>query len=180
MAQNSNPDSTLPRIVEDTLFTTYGYKILRGKEIKIGVGSMPDGDFKFIRVNAGSLFAYHSTTGYQGLANQANSFPRSQSGLLFKIKAIEARGSKKHGYNYYAKIGFGMKNYEIDVENAIASGELSVPDEFKPKPKNLSVVIEDKKGSSVADELKKLKELLDSGVLTKEEFDTAKKKILNN
>lgn len=32
---------------------------------------------------------------------------------------------------------------------------------------------------SVADELKKLKELLDAGVLTQEEFDAQKKKILN-
>ncbi len=33
--------------------------------------------------------------------------------------------------------------------------------------------------TSIADELKKLKELLDSGVLTKEEFESQKTKLLN-
>ncbi len=36
------------------------------------------------------------------------------------------------------KIGAGLINYEIDVGNAIASGKLDVPDEFKPTPKNYS------------------------------------------
>ena len=40
-------------------------------------------------------------------------------------------------------------------------------------------ITQEKPTSSLADELKKLKELLDSGVLSKEEFDEAKKKLLS-
>jgi hypothetical protein len=177
-AFSQDNDSTLPRITKDTLFTTSGYKIAEKQEIKIGTGSTPDGDFKFIRRNIASLFAYNSTTGYQGLANSANAFPRSQSGLKYKIKTVEKRGSKKHGYVYYAKIGSGLINYEIDVENAIASGELVVPDEFKPKPKQQAVTVEVKQQMSIADEVTKLKKLLDDGVLTQEEYGAQKKKLL--
>jgi hypothetical protein len=175
---SQNKDSTLPKLVGDTLFTTSGYKIVEKQDIKIGTGSMPNGDFKFIRTNSASLFAYHSNTGYNGLANQANSFPRSQSGLTYKIKRLEKRGNKKHGYVYYAVIGSGLVNYEMDVENAIASGELSVPDEFKPKPKTATTIVEVKQQISVADELAKLKKLYDDGVLTKEEYEAQKKKLL--
>jgi hypothetical protein len=70
----------------DTLTTSTGYKVYEGLDLKIGTGSMNDGDFKFIRTNASSMFNYYSTTGYQGLANQANSFRRSNSVLTFKVK----------------------------------------------------------------------------------------------
>ncbi|ATL49300.1 hypothetical protein COR50_20150 [Chitinophaga caeni] len=171
-------DSSLPRIVNDTLFATCGYKIVKGQDIKIGMGTMPDGDFKFIRRKAGSLFAYYSTTGYQGQANAANAFPRSQSGLKYRIKSVEKRGNKKRGYVYYAKIGFGIVNFEIDVENAIAKGEIWVPDEFRPNPTQEPIKVELKQQISIADELTKLKKLYDDGVLTKEEFEMQKKKLL--
>jgi outer membrane lipoprotein-sorting protein len=61
-AFTQNSDNTLPKLVKDTLFTTSSYKIVEGQEIKIGTGSMPDGDFKFIRRNAMSIFSYYSTT----------------------------------------------------------------------------------------------------------------------
>lgn len=94
-----------PKFENDTLTTSTGFKVYEGLSVKIGTGSMNDGDFKFIRTNASSLFNYYSTTGYQGLANHANSFRRSNSGLTFKVKKIMTRGNKKNGYVYYAKIG---------------------------------------------------------------------------
>lgn len=169
-------DESIPRIIKDTLFTTNGYNIIQGQDVKIGTGSMVDGDFKFIRINTASLFAYTSTSGYQNQANSANAFPRSQSGLKYKIKKLEKRGNKKHGYVYYAKIGTGLVNYEIDVENAIASGELNVPEEYRTKKGGTTVEV--KNQLSVADELTKLKKLLDDGILTKEEYETQKKKLL--
>lgn len=171
-------DSELPKIIGDTLFTTSGYNIVEGQEIKVGRGTMVDGDFKYIRTNSSSIFAYYSTTGYNNQANSANAFPRRNSGLKYKIKSVEKRGNKKHGYVYYAKIGSGIVNYEIDVENAIESGELMVPDEFKPKSKENITVVEVNSKISVADELIKLKKLLDDGVLTQEEYNEQKKKVL--
>ncbi len=159
----------------DTLTTSTGFKVYEGLSIKIGTGSMNDGDFKFIRTNASSLFNYYSTTGYQGLVNQANSFRRSNSGLTFKVKKIMTRGTKKNGYVYYAKIGQGLINYEMDVENAIKFGEIIVPDEFLPKAKNQVLELKESK----YDKLKKIKELVDSGVLSEEEFQKEKERIMN-
>ena len=173
-SQENNAE--FPKIENDTLFTTCGYKIIKGQDIKMGVGSMPDGDFKFIRRSSASLFAYSSMTGYQGLANQANALPRNQSGLKYSVKKIEKKGNEKKGYVYYAKISLSLIGYEIDVENAIAAGEISIPNEFKSKKEQQ--VVEVKQQLSVGDELIKLKKIMDDGILTKEEFDIQKKKIL--
>lgn len=164
---------TAPKFENDTLTTSTGFKVYEGLDLKIGTGSMNDGDFKFIRTNAASVFNYSSTTGYQGLANQANSFKRSNSGLTFKVKKIMPRGNKRNGFVYYAKIGSGLMNYEIDLENAIKSGELIIPDEFLPKEKSQHLNSETK-----YDKLKKIKELKDSGVLSEEEFQKEKDKIM--
>ncbi|AZA91029.1 Uncharacterised protein [Chryseobacterium nakagawai] len=169
----SSYSQNTPTFENDTLTTSTGFKVYEGLDLKIGTGSMNDGDFKFIRTNASSLFNYSSTTGYQGLANQANSFKRSNSGLSFKVKKIMSRGNKKNGFVYYAKIGSGLMNYEIDLENAIRSGELIVPDDFLPKEKSQRPNSETK-----YDRLKKIKELKESGVLSEEEFQKEKDKIM--
>ena len=171
-------DSTLPKIENDTLFTTSGYKIVKKQMIKIGTGTMPDGDFKYIRASASSIISMTSTHGDRSADNARRAFPRHNSGTTFPVRRIDKLGNKKHGYVYYAKIGSAIIDYEIDVENAIASGEIVVPEEYKPKPKNQ--VIEVKQQISVADELAKLKKLLNDSTLTKEEYEAQKKKILDN
>lgn len=100
LASYSQSNSSKMELKKDTLFTKSGFKVAVGDKIKIGTGSMPDGDFKFKRTNSGSLFAYYSNTGYQGLANQANALSRSSSGLQYKVIRIDKRGDKKHGYVY--------------------------------------------------------------------------------
>jgi hypothetical protein len=177
LALQSNAQQDLPKFENDTLYTSFGYKVYSGLKIKIGVGSTNDGDFKYIRINSNSMFSYSSQTGYNGLANQANNFPRNQSGFSYEVKKIMDRGNKKRGYVYYAKILLGLVGFEIDVENAIRTGELEVPEEFRPKKD--SPKIEIKQTVSPADELKKFKELLDAGIITKDEFDKQKEKILN-
>lgn len=124
-----------PKFENDTLTTSTGFKVYEGLSIKIGTGSMNDGDFKFIRTNVSSLFNYYSTTGYQGLANQANSFRRSNSGLTFKVKKIMTRGTKKNGYVYYAKIGQSLINYEMDVEMQLNRVKLLFQKNFYQKQK---------------------------------------------
>lgn len=166
--------SDLPKIEGDTLYSSSGYKIGKGQDLKIGTGTMTDGDFKYIRINSGSLLKYTSTAGYQGLANQANSLPRSRSGQSLKVIKVEARGNKKRGYNYFVVLG-GAARYEVDVENAIATGEVVVPAEFTPKNKS-NVTMQST--LSPAEELKRFKSLLDDGTITQEEFDAKKKQIL--
>ena len=159
------------KILGDTLISTSGYKIVKGQDLKIGVGTMQDGTFKYIRTNAASFFNYTSTNGNQAGANSANALARNSSGLLMKVIRVEPRGNKKRGYVYYAVLG-GVIRYEVDVDNAIASGEIVVSNEFKPK--NTGTVSQ----LSTADEIKKYKELLDAGTITQAEFDAKKKQLL--
>ncbi len=172
-----------PYIYGDTLFTSYGYKIRKGDIVKIGSGSTNDGDFKYIRINANSLFRYYSPKGYNNLANSANAFPRRESGLNYTVNELSMRGDPEHGYVCYAKIKLrnALVNYEIDVENALISNELVLPEQFK-KAKNdfTKQVIVSQQQISVADELIKLKKLLVDGILTKEEFEYQKNKVLGN
>jgi hypothetical protein len=168
--------SELPRIEKDTLYTSSGFKVVDNGKIKIGTGSTDDGSFKFIRISATSLFQYTSNNHNSRAANDANSLPRSSSGLEYKVVRIDKRGSKKHGFVYYPIINVGATRYEVDIENAIPTGEIVVPDEFKPKKQEGTVII--KQENSLADEIAKLKKLYDDGTLSKEEYEAAKKKLL--
>ena len=170
-------DSTLPKVVEDTLFSTSGYKIVIGQDLNIGTGATPDGDFKFIRRNSSGFGTAMIMSDNNSYNKSELSLPRNMAGHKGKVVKIVTRGNKKIGKTYEPLITFGSGRYEIDVDNAIASGELLVPEEFRPKPKGTTVV-EVKQKISVADELVKLKKLLDDGILTKEEYDAQKKKLL--
>ncbi len=166
-------DSTLPRIQSDTLYTTSGFKVVKGDKLKMGIGTMPDGSFKFIRRNANSMFSYYGSN--QNVVNSANAMPRNVSGYEYKVARVEMRGNKKVGFVSYAVLATGIAKYEVDVENAIVSGEIVVPKEYRPTATSSAPA----STQSLAEELKKLKDLFDQGVLTKEEYEAAKKKLLN-
>lgn len=166
----------LPKIENDTLYTTVGYKIGKGQVITIGKGSTPDGEFLYIRRNTKAAISLNNPgMSHNGENVMTNSFPKRQYGQTFEVKKLRKDGNRKRGYNYMAIINSGPTKYEIDVENAIASGELKVPDGYRPKTTG---VIEASQGSSVADELRKVKKLYDDGILTKEEYEAQKKKLL--
>ncbi len=172
VAQNSD----LPKLENDTLYTSSGYTITVNQTLKIGTGSTPDGDFKFIRRNSTGFGTLISTTDNNAYNKSQFSLPRNMAGHKGTVVKIVKRGSKKIGFTFEPLVTFGSGRYEIDVENAIAYGELVVPEEYKPKSKNN--IIEIKNGISTADELLKLKKLKDDGILTQEEFDAQKKKLL--
>lgn len=154
---------------KDTLIASNGMKFYKGAIIKLGVGSTDDGNFKFIRRNENSIFNYYGDDSQK--VNAANSLPRNQSGYNVIIKRVENRGNKKKGYIKYAVFTLGIVNYEIDIENAINTGEVESSGIKNDKNKSSN-------NFSVADELSKLKKLFDDGVISKEEFDEQKKKLL--
>ncbi len=175
----------------DTLTLSTGFKITEGDKVKIGIGSANDGAFNFIRVSSNSLFQTYSPNGLFTRESAANNaLPAKYSGFNLEVKKIEKRGNIKRGYVYYVMIKTGgtigitgtmaetFARYEIDIENAIAKEEIIVPEDFKSKLKITPVVVEVKQQFSLGDELTKLKKLLDDGILTKEEYDTQKKKLL--
>lgn len=158
----------------DTLYTASGFPVVVDNDLKIGTGTTPSGTFKYIRTNSASLFAYGSNT--SNAADNANAMGRNSSGMKYRVVRIEKRGNKKRGYVFYPILSGGAIKYECDIDNAIACGEISVPDEYKKK--DAPVVVEVKQPVSIADELIKLKKLKDDGVLTEEEFQAQKKKLL--
>lgn len=161
-------DEIYPKLSGDTLFVKAGIYFIKNEKIKLGTGSRPDGDFKFIRISSTSLLQH---TGWdKNSVNAANALPARCSGLEFKIIRIDKRGNNKNGFVYYPIINYSSARYEIDLNNAISAGEI---DGFKDL-KDISNMPQ----QSLSDELKKLKDLYDSGGLTKEEYEAAKKKLI--
>jgi len=146
------------KMTEFTASNGITYKI--GDEIKLGRGSDTNG--KFVYVNIGGWAV--STNPEQNRLGAGN------AGLIVTIKKIIKYNYKRYKGIYFTVGGGNITNYILDIENAIATCEI----ENCKKGKELTLASSDK-----YDKLKKLKELFDNGVLSKEEFDTEKKKILN-
>ncbi|MBD2755082.1 SHOCT domain-containing protein [Spirosoma sp. BT704] len=84
-------------------------------------------------------------------------------------------GTKRSGFTVAAIVGTGgLVRYLIEVENALESSEIILPVRYR---KNVNQA--NPAPISVADELLKLKQLLDAGALTQDEFNQQKKKLLS-
>jgi hypothetical protein len=118
--------------------------------VKLGKGAKPNGDFQFISIEYGLGGRY--------------------ARRMIRINDFYKSGSAGAGYKYLALLIGDAKLYRCDVENAILSGELIVPG-MEPQAKTAA--------PSLADELLKLKDLKDKGVLTEEEFSRAKQKLID-
>lgn len=152
----------LPKLINDTLYTSTGYAITVGQQIELGAGTRDNGDFKYITVSHNSWLT--------GPNVRQASMRRTSNYRTAVVKKIKTESKSKNAPAYFIVVGTGdIVNYECDVEHAIAAGEIRVPDKYKP---NATQQV------SVADELAKLKKLYDDSVITKEEFKAQKKKLL--
>lgn len=172
-AQDSGPG----KMEGDTLITSSGFRIAVGQELTVGTGTTPDGDFRFIRRNSTGFGTMMMSTGNNAYDKSQLSLTRSMAGHKGKVTKIVKRGNNRTGIVYQPLISFGMGQYEIDIENAIAAGELVVPEPFRKRPGGEGAG-GSATGLSVADELLKLKKLMDQGILTQAEYEAQKKKLL--
>lgn len=157
------------RVIDDTLYTANGFKIVVGDDVKLGTGTMPNGSYKYINFSQLSFMGGNNR-------NNNGDLGKNWNGHKFRVKYFRKDGTKKRGFTYKLILGGGnIVNYECDIESAIAVGEIIVPEEYRPKS---NIVVEVKQNFSIADELAKLKKLLDDGVLNQEEYDIQKKKLL--
>lgn len=145
-----------------------GWLLHKGDVIELGKGSMPDKSFAFVKSaqNGVALFLEDNETRERKLGFQYN----NAKGL---IKDFYVYGNKKIGYYIIARLKVGQLRQDLYIENAIEAGEIKVPEQYAKKNDEIG-----SPSQSKADEIKKLKELVDSGALTKDEFDAEKKKIL--
>ena len=138
-----------------------------GDTIRFGMGSNSDGNFRYVYALANFFYSYNRV------------YDASLNGKFATIDKILKQGSDKMGYTYYFTFRYPAGNSALQVESAIASGELITPASKKKLDGKNSPVIIQQGTVSLADELKKLKELLDAGVLTQAEYDTQKQKLLS-
>lgn len=143
------------------------YKV--GDTITLGKGSGINGHFEYLQMGG----FYNAMAAMGGNYNQvAAGLDRNYSGfnvVLKKIKTVkDRRGTNK---TYFVVGGGNITNYNLMIEDAIASCEI--------KDCNNVQKVEVMSSETKYDKLKKIKELKDSGVLTEEEFQKEKEKIMN-
>lgn len=134
-----------------------GITYKEGDTIKLGMGSGNRGTFVYLQI--GGWMAGDSTpigSNYNGL-----------NVIIAKIKKFTFKGAEKVVFSVK---GGNITNYNLMIEDAISVCEIKDCIEKKP------IVINE---SDKYDKLKKLKELFDSGTLTKEEYEKEKKMLLD-
>ena len=136
-----------------------------GDTIKLGRGSATNGDFLYLQIGGWAAVAGYD----QRKGTDQNNIGRGYSGLAVTLKKIKQYKMKGQEKVYFIVGGGNITNYNLMIEDAIAACEVA---DCKDK-KNAETKTPDK-----YDKLKKLKELLDQGALTQEEYDKEKKKIL--
>jgi len=162
----------MKKIILLLLFTTFLFAQERLKEYKASNNiTYKEGDTIALGRGSGGqgTFVYLKIAGI--MAGSATQIGSSYSGLnviLKKIKSAKFKGAEKV---FFTVGGGNITNYMLEIEEAIATCE--VKDCVSPEKQPVSQL-------SKFDELKKLKALFDEGVLSKEEYDNEKKKLLNN
>ena len=155
--------SQTPKFENDTLYTTSGYKIYKGQKLQFSKGTGTNGAFRFVKV---------------GADNSNSAIFTDKTIVVQKLKDFNI-SSLGNGYiTISSKVEFsdGSKlpvSFDLVFDRAIESfpglpSELIVPEEFKKKAI-----------FSAADEISKLYKLYQDSVLTKEEFEKLKKKIID-
>lgn len=134
-----------------------------GDTLRVGLGTMPDGNFKYIQIN--TLLPGPPDPRRSNSMNARKDI----TGSNYVIKKIANVRQMSGGDKTVITIKTGgFTTCDVWIEEAIAACEVT--------PCN------DQKGgaakTSVADEILKLKKLLDSGAITQAEYDAQKKKLL--
>ena len=124
--------------------------------VRLGRGTAPNGEFLYIEE--------------RGIPSPGRTrfLPKefTNGGVIIKkINTHKRSGLLK--YDFVVSAG-GLFNFSLYIDDAISACEVVPCGKEAAKP-----------AASVADELKKLKALLDSGALTQAEYDAQKKKLLN-
>ena len=180
----------LPRLENDTLYTSSGFNIYNGSVLQLANGTSAAGYFRFIKFKAFRTDTY----------NLQNS-----SLQVSKLKGLKSSGDDDYSIRITGTVTLPDGKQEevelvVNFDKAIESpdklpDEIKVPEEYKkqrkeivaeePKIKTKPVdnvkqkAPDDIKNLLIADEIKKLFDLYKAGALTKDEYEAQKKKLLD-
>ena len=147
------------RLDEYTASNGITYK--EGDEIELNRGSGDNGRFVYVTIGGWAV----SSNAY------ANQLPASNANINVVVKKIKKYDTKRLKAVIFTVGGGNITNYILDIENAIAACEITPCDS------------EDKNNASASDKydkLAKIKKLFDEGVLSEDEYEAEKKKILES
>ncbi len=140
-----------------------------GDTLKLGKGTGGNGNFMSLRVGGFNAFMVLSHS-HSGNNDERLGVDKSYNHTTAKIKRIKKESV--HGTDrYYFVVTFPHSpgSYNLYIDEAIENCEVA-------QCNNTNAMT--RQTPDKYDELKKLKELLDNGTLTKEEFEAQKKKLL--
>ncbi|MFD2146467.1 SHOCT domain-containing protein [Mucilaginibacter antarcticus] len=137
------------------------YKL--GDTVKLGRGTKPDGTFLYVE-DRGII------PNPRSVRNLPKEFA-NVGATLKGIRKIKVNGVEKYVFSINPG---GPMRYSVFIDDAIEACEV------KPCKAADAVQTVPSAAGSVADEIKKLKALLDSGAITQAEYDAQKKKLLGN
>ncbi len=151
-----------PLIILDSI------QVREGDVLKLGHGSDPrTGDFVFI---------YAPANGWAGtpLIFYANSY----SNTTLKVKFFKEYEQRKIGKKIFVVVDAPGINRVVELEAAIKSGEIVAINDRDITIKEKSNTLFINQQISVSDELLKLKKLLNDSIISQEEYNIQKKKLL--
>lgn len=139
------------------------YKI--GDTVKLGRGSAPNGSFNYMQMGGfGAMLAHRQQRGDQ--LNIDKDYANTAV-IIKSMKSAQINGVQKVTFVVNAN---GPLNFNLSIDGAVQTCEVV--------PCNAQSGSAVAPAMSVADEITKLKKLLDSGAITQAEYDAQKKKLL--
>lgn len=135
--------------------------------VHLGKGSNSNGSFMFVQ-DRGLGF---TLPGPQGRSAGGRGLPKDMSNGGVIIKSIKKTTENNLEKYVFMVNGGGPLRFSLFIDDAISVCEVTP---CKQSSSGSPVPV-----ASVADEIKKLKQLMDSGAITKDEYESRKKKLLD-
>jgi len=163
----------VPRFENDTLYTSSGYKIYKGLVIQLASGTAENSKFRFFKYNGGPNLEAERFKNTTILVKKLSDF--TISGLGNRYIGISGTVTFRDGSK--SKILVNM-NFDRAIHNfAGLPAEIVVPEEFRNKaPEEFKNKMPE--GTGIIDEIERLFRLYREGAITKEEYESLKKKVI--
>jgi len=161
----STAQKPVPRFENDTLYTTSGYKIYKGQIIQLASGTAENSKFRFIKYNGSINLEAERFQNTSILVKKLSDYKISGLGNRY----IGISGTVTYRDGSKSKIEIDL-NFDKAINNfAGLPAEIVVPEEFRNKVPE---------GGGIVDEIERLFRLYKEGAITKEEYETLKKKVI--